>query len=211
MNTLCFRPLKDFSLYEINDKGDVRKITTKRPITCCKTKTGDRFYLHDSGKVLTISRSKLIYCYEHDTSPYELRGKCISNGELMSLSEHVSNLKTFNQTRIRDYRNDKEREDIIHTYEKNLRCLNLLYKLITQDLSRKESVELSKMILSSTRKALCRYYSDKGEYRKEEINDIVRDLFYGTFIDYCPFNIDAYIYRIIQRKLTHKKNKDDKD
>lgn len=80
MSRDCFKPLKDFDLYEINSSGDVRKQTTKRMLTAQKTKTGDRYFLYDSGHALTISRSKLAYCYQHNTSPYEIRDKVISGG-----------------------------------------------------------------------------------------------------------------------------------
>lgn len=206
MNTSCFKPLKDFDLYEINEVGDVRKITTKRYLKCMKTKSGDRFDLYDSGHHITIARSKIIYCYNHDTSPYELRGKVISNGELLSISEHIKKLKEYNMQRMITIKHNKEKSDVIYAYERNLNNLSLLYKLVSNSLSAKEARELSDVLEGSIRKALQRYYTDKKEYRKEEIDDIVRDLYFDTFIEHCPFNMDLYVYEIVKRKLKNKKD-----
>lgn len=206
MNTSCFKPLKDFDLYEINGVGDVRKITTKRNLKCTKTKSGDRFDLYDSGHHITISRSKIVYCYNHDTSPYELRGKVISDGDLLSISEHIFNLKEYNMQRMITIKQNKEKSDVIHAYERNLNILSLLYKLVSNRLSVKEARELSDVLEGSIRKALHRYYADKKEYRKEEIDDIIRDLYFGTFIEHCPFNMDLYVYEIVKRKLKNKKD-----
>lgn len=206
MNTNCFKPLKDFDLYEINGNGDVRKITTKRNLKCTKTKSGDRFDLYDSGHHITISRSKIVYCYNHDTSPYELRGKVISNGDLLSISEHIKNLKELNIQRMETIMENKEKEDVVYHYEKSINNLILLQKLITQRLSKQEGVELYNILEKSIRKALQRYYADKREYRKEEIDDIVKELYFGTFLEHCPFNMDIYVYEIVKRKLKNKKN-----
>lgn len=206
MNTNCFKPLKDFDLYEINEVGDVRKITTKRHIKCRKTKSGDRFDLYDSGHHITIARSKIVYCYNHDTSPYELRGKVIGNGKLLSISQHIFNLKEYNMQRMITIKQNKEKSDVIHAYERNLNIMSLLYKLVSNRLSVKEARELSDVLEGSIRKALQRYYADKKEYRKEEIDDIIRDLYFGTFIEHCPFNMDLYVYEIVKRKLKNKKN-----
>lgn len=96
MNQDCFKPLKDFYLYEVNDVGSVRKISTKRMLTPRRTKSGDRYELYDSGYRITISRNKLKYCYENNASPYELRGKVISDGILMTIAEHCSYLHITN-------------------------------------------------------------------------------------------------------------------
>lgn len=196
-----FKPLKDFILYEVNKEGDVRKRTSKRPLTPQKTKTGDRFHLHDSGHILTIARSKLQYCYENGCSPYELRGRVMSNGKLMSVAEHCERLRKLNLERIENYNCNAE-NDVVAYYEYNIRFLSLLYKMISQTLTIEEAQELSSLIESSTRKALVRYYRDKKEYRKEEIDDVVKELFYGTFLKHCPANIDCYIYEIVKRKFS---------
>ena len=125
-----FRPLKDFDMYEVNSEGSVRKITTKRMLTPRKTKSGDRFELKDSGHRITISRNKLAYCFSHDTSPYELRGQVLSNGELMSISQHCENLRLLNKERTKQAICDSEKEDVIFNYERNIHFLQMLLKLL---------------------------------------------------------------------------------
>ena len=206
MNQGSFKPLKDFILYEVNNKGDIRKRTSKRPLTPQKTKTGDRFHLHDSGHILTIARSKLKYCYEHECSPYELRGRVISQGKLMTLSQHCEKLALMNFERIENYNYHKDKEDVLKLYEYNLRFLELFRKMLKKELTTIEGRELSELVGGSIRKALVRYYRDKKEYRKEEIEDLAKDIFYDTFLNHCPFNVDCYIYEIVKRKLKNKKN-----
>lgn len=206
MSRDCFKPLKDFYLYEVNTQGDVRKRTSKRPLTPMKTKSGDRFSLHDSGHILTIARSKLKYCYEHNCSPYELRGRVISQGQLMTISDHCERLARMNAERIENYKHHKDKEDLLKLYEYNIRFLELFYKMLKKQIATNEVYELSELVGGVIRKALARYYRDKKEYRKEEIEDLVKDIFYNTFLEYCPFNIDCYIYEIVKRKLKNKKN-----
>lgn len=206
MSQDCFKPLKDFYLYEVNAQGDVRKRTSKRPLTPMKTKSGDRFSLHDSGHILTIARSKLKYCYEHNRSPYELRGRVISQGQLMTISDHCEQLALMNAERIENYKYHKDKEDLLKLYEYNIRFLELFCKMLKKELARNEAWELSELVGGSIRKALVRYYRDKKEYRKEEIEDLAKDIFYNTFLEHCPFNMDCYIYEIVKRKLKNKKN-----
>lgn len=206
MNQDCFKPLKDFSLYEINAKGDVRKCTTKRRLTPQKTHSGDRFNLHDSGHIITISRNKLCYCYEWNVSPYELRGKVVSDGVLMTIAEHCSYLHITNIIRSANSKKDYEKEDLIHQYEYNINAMTLLLKLLKNELTEKEGIELRDIIESVIRKGVVRYYRNKKEYRKEEIQDLGRDIVYDTFLNHCPFNIDCYVYEIVKRKLGNKKN-----
>lgn len=203
MNNSRFEPLKDFHLYEVNGSGDVRKRTTKRSLTPMKTASGDRFALYDSGHCLTVSRSKLKYCYQNNTSPYELRGKVISNGELADIAEHCNRLKLMNEEIHRLSKTDTE--DLIVQYKLGERFLSLMTKMLRQDLSAEEGEELHEMVRSCIRKGLVRYYRDKKEYRKEEIDDIAKEVFYGTFLSHCPLNIDCYVYEIIKRKLGNKK------
>ena len=205
MNQDCFKPLKDFDLYEINTNGDVRKRTTKRYLTVAKTKTGDRFYLSDSGHTLTISRSKLQYCYKHNTSPYEIRDKVISGRVLMSVSQHCKKLYLLNQERLQCIAKDKEREDLIFQYERGISFLNNMLALLKGELGNKDVIQLNDDITNCIRKAMVRYYCDKKEYRKEEIEDIVRDVFYSCFLSHCPLNIDCYVYEIVKRKFGNKK------
>ena len=182
MNQDCFKPLKDFDLYEINSNGDVRKRTTKRMLTAQKTKTGDRFSLYDSGHALTISRSKLAYCYQHNTSPYEIRDKVISGGVLMSVSQHCKKLYLLNQERLKCIAKDKEREDLIFQYERSISFLNNMLALLKGELGNKDVIQLNDDITNCIRKAMVRYYCDKKEYRKEEIEDIAREVFYSCFL-----------------------------
>lgn len=205
MNQDYFRSLKDFDMYEVNREGSVRKITTKRMLTPRKTKSGDRFELKDSGHRITISRNKLAYCFSHDTSPYELRGQVISNGELMSISQHCENLRLLNKERAKQAICDSEKEDIIFNYERNIHFLQMLLKLLKMDIDSKEGAELESEVRKCIRKAITRYYRDKGEYRKEEIDDLAKDIFYDTFFKHCPFNMDCYIYEIVKRKLGNKR------
>ena len=200
-----FKPLKDFDMYEVNGEGSVRKITTKRMLTPRKTKSGDRFELQDSGHRITISRNKLTYCFSHDTSPYELRGQVISNGELMSVSQHCENLRLLNKERTKQAIFDSEKEDVIFNYERNIHFLQMLLKLLKMDIDSKEGAELESEVRKCIRKAITRYYRDKGEFRKEEIDDLAKDIFYGTFFKHCPFNMDCYIYEIVKRKLGNKR------
>lgn len=203
MNSSPFEPLKDFHLYEVNKEGDVRKRTTKRHLTPMKSSSGERFALYDSGHCLTISRTKLQYCYQYHASPYELRGKVISNGALMEVSEHCRNLHLMNAEIHR--LSDKDTEDLICQYEHSQRFLSLMVKMLKRELNNEEAEELSDMVKSCIRKGLVRYYRDKKEYRKEEIDDIAREVFYGTFLTHCPLNIDCYVYEIIKRKLGNRK------
>ena len=205
MSQDCFKPLKDFDMYEVNSEGSVRKITTKRMLTPRKTKSGDRFELEDSGHRITISRNKLAYCFSHDTSPYELRGQVISNGELMSISQHCENLRLLNKERTKQAICDSEKEDVIFNYERNIHFLQMLLKLLKMDIDSKEGAELESEVRKCIRKAITRYYRDKGEYRKEEIDDLAKDIFYDTFFKHCPFNMDCYIYEIVKRKLGSKR------
>ena len=205
MNRDCFKPLKDFNLYEINANGDVRKRTTKRHLSVAKTKSGDRFYLSDSGHILTISRSKLQYCYKHGTSPYEIRDKVVSNGVLLSVAEHCENLKLLNIERLEHIRNERENADLIFQYENGVEFMSMMVKLLKGELNNKDGQALQSKVISCIRKALVRYYRDKGEYRKEEINDIAKDVFYGTFLQCCPLNLDCYVYEIVKRKFGNKK------
>ena len=190
MSESTYRPLKDFHLYEVSPNGDVRKRTTKRPLTPMRTKSGDRFALYDSGHCFTISRSKLRYCYRNGTSPYELRGKVISNGLMNEEIHRLAKIDT---------------EDLIAQYERGERFLSLMVKMLREELSEEEGEELQGMVKSCIRKGLVRYYRDKKEYRKEEIDDIAKEVFYGTFLSHCPLNIDCYVYEIVKRKLGNKK------
>lgn len=192
-------------MYEINSNGDVRKRTTKRMLTALKTKTGDRFNLHDSGHVLTISRSKLAYCYQYNTSPYEIRDKVISGGVLMSVSQHCKKLYLLNQERLECIAKDKEREDLIFQYERSISFLNNMLALLKGELKNKDAVALNDDITNCIRKAMVRYCCDKKEYRKEEIEDIAREVFYSCFLSHCPLNIDCYVYEIVKRKFGNKK------
>ena len=203
MGNDIYKPLKDFVLYEVNEDGDIRKRTTQRNLTPMKSNSGDRFALYDSGHCLTVSRSKLKYCYQNDISPYELRGKVISNGMLMGISEHINSLHLMN-AEMRDLYG-KEVGDLIVQYEYGLRFLSLMVKLLKRELNEQEGVELHGMVKSCIRKGMVRYYRDKREYRKEEINDIAREVFYGTFLQHCPLNIDCYVYEIIKRKMGNRK------
>ena len=205
MSRDCFKPLKDFDLYEINSKGDVRKRTTKRMLTAQKTKTGDRYFLYDSGHALTISRSKLAYCYQHNTSPYEIRDKVISEGVLMSVSQHCKKLLLLNQERLECIAKDKEREDLIFQYERSISFLNNMLALLKGELTNEGAVALNEDVTNCIRKAMVRYYCDKKEYRKEEIEDIARQVFYSCFLSHCPLNIDCYVYEIVKRKFGNKK------
>lgn len=203
MSENIFRPLKDFHLYEVSPNGDVRKRTTKRPLTPMQTKSGERFALYDSGHCLTISRSKLRHCYRNGTSPYELRGKVISNGELTDIASHCNRLKLMNEEIHRLSKADAD--DLITQYERGERFLSLMIKMLRKELSEEEGEELQEMVRSCIRKGLVRYYRDKKEYRKEEIDDIAKEVFYGTFLSHCPLNIDCYVYEIVKRKLGNKK------
>ena len=78
--------------------------------------------------------------------------------------------------------------------------------MLKKELTTIEGRELSELVGGSIRKALVRYYRDKKEYRKEEIEDLAKDIFYDTFLNHCPFNVDCYIYEIVKRKLKNKKN-----
>ena len=100
---------------------------------------------------------------------------------------------------------DKEYEDLIVQYEYNIKFLTLIQKLLKRELTDDEALDLKNRIESITRKGILRYYRDKKEYRKEEIMDLGKELMYGTFLKYCPFNIDCYVYEIIKRKLGNKK------
>lgn len=200
-----FKPLKDFPLYEVNEGGGVRKKTTKRKLTPQKTHNGDRFHLYDSGHRITISRNKLIYCYEYNTSPYELRGKVISDGVLMTIAEHCSYLHITNIEREVYAKIDAEDSDLVFQYERNINFLTLLLKLLKREISNKEGEELFNKVQSVIRKSVVRYYRDKREYRKEEVDDIVKDIFYDTFLKHCPFNIDCYMYEIVKRKMRNRK------
>ncbi|MBQ4589010.1 MAG: hypothetical protein IJA95_06965 [Bacteroidaceae bacterium] len=203
MSESTFHPLKDFHLYEVGPNGDVRKRTTKRPLTPMRTKSGERFALYDSGHCLTISRSKLRYCYRNGTSPYELRGKVISDGELTDIANHCNRLRLMNEEIHRLAKADTE--DLIAQYERGERFLSLMIKMLRKELSEEEGEELQGMVKSCIRKGLVRYYRDKKEYRKEEIDDIAKEVFYGTFLSHCPLNIDCYVYEIVKRKLGNKK------
>lgn len=203
MNNSRFEPLKDFHLYEVNETGDVRKRTTKRPLTPMKSNGGDRFALYDSGHCLTISRSKLKYCYRNQTSPYELRGKVLSNGDLIDIGDHCRRLHLVNAEIHR--LSDKDTNDLICQYEYSQRFLSLMVKMLKRELNQDEAEELSCMVRSCIRKGLVRYYRYKRQYRKEEIDDIAREVFYGTFLMHCPLNIDCYVYEIVKRKLGNKK------
>lgn len=174
-------------------------------LTPRKTKSGDRFELKDSGHRITISRNKLAYCFSHDTSPYELRGQVLSNGELMSISQHCENLRLLNKERTKQAICDSEKEDVIFNYERNIHFLQMLLKLLKMDIDSKEGAELESEVRKCIRKAITRYYRDKGEYRKEEIDDLAKDIFYDTFFKHCPFNMDCYIYEIVKRKLGNKR------
>lgn len=205
MSQDCFKPLKDFDMYEVNSEGSVRKITTKRMLTPRRTHSGDRFELKDSGHRITISRNKLAYCYENDVSPYELRGKVVSDGVLMTIAEHCSYLHITNIERRTYAKIDEEKEDLIFQYERNIRFMQLLLKFIKGELDTQESIELRNRVQSVIRKSTLRYYRNKGEYRKDEINDLGKDIMYGTFLKYCPLNMDCYIYEIVKRKLGNKR------
>lgn len=205
MNQDCFKPLKDFDMYEVNSEGSVRKMTTKRMLTPRRTHSGDRFELKDSGHRITISRNKLAYCYENDVSPYELRGKVVSDGVLMTIAEHCSYLHITNIERSTYAKIDEEKEDLIFQYEQNIEFLTLLLKLLKMEINSTEGQQLTDKVRSVIRKALVRYYRDKKEYRKEEIEDMVKDIMYGTFFKHCPFNMDCYIYEIVKRKLGNKR------
>lgn len=205
MSQDCFKPLKDFHLYEVNCEGSVRKITTKRMLKSQKTHSGDRFMLYDSGHCITISRTKLAYCYEYNVSPYELKGKVISDGVLMTIAEHCSYLHITNIVDNIYAKKDAEPEDLIHQYEYNIKFLTLFLKLLKKGLTNKESLELKDSIESVIRKSVVRYYRNQKEYRKEEIQDLGKDIIYGTFLRHCPFNIDCYVYEIVKRKLGNKK------
>ena len=80
-----------------------------------------------------------------------------------------------------------------------------MVKMLREELSEEDGKELQEMIRSCIRKGLVRYFRDKKEYRKEEIDDIAKEVFYGTFLSHCPLNIDCYVYEIIKRKLGNKK------
>lgn len=100
---------------------------------------------------------------------------------------------------------NKDTDDLIYQYEYGQRLLSLMVKMLKRNLSKDEAEELSDMVRSCIRKGLVRYYRDKREYRKEEIDDIAREVFYGTFLTHCPLNIDCYVYEIVKRKLGNKK------
>lgn len=205
MSQDCFKPLKDFDMYEVNSEGSVRKITTKRMLTPRRTHSGDRFELKDSGHRITISRNKLAYCYEHDVSPYELRGKVVSDGVLMTIAEHCSYLHITNIERHYYHKIDEEEEDVIFQYERTIRFLNLLLKFKKQELNDEEGRELNDLMQSMVRKAIVRYYRFEKEYRKEEIEEICRTLFYDTYLAHCPFNIDRHIYKVCKSRLGNKR------